>query len=546
MAGYDDTRAKIINTLMGRPNGTEIQPENHQDYALNMLDYIRSLELDANSTLIGIADEDTVPIQPNASNVCYLAGVAQDRTVTFQNFRDYQGEPLSITTGEMQSYFVILLWNKKYWSMQALPTAIVSQAETAYFYYSYTIRQTYPSFEAMEADKSNPIGIDGKYIKQGEIVSVVNDSDKSKNGFYSYTGSGWQFQSAFSFQIENSFDINNDSELNTLLDELHGKVEDGKAKAGYFRGDYEGSPFMVESIPINYTEDTWVQSVRGRFVPVYQGTVDKIKTLARSNTEYNILWRICDKGTWSTWNSMTDAPAIPDTDLSMGLKDGDVSSAYIQMFTRKGGCYSVTGSRTGVVTGTMMVFCDSWGEHGIEQVLFTDASDIEGKIVHDISSSGHVDGEPRIYHRYYDIRQSGGKWGAWKSFTTGGGTTVPLYVAFDFGVLQEKIGSGRTQPDLDAFGLTEDVWAKIRGAEIMVVRDDANERTYIVTGSSDYYISFAYGMSETYEGWEIKQSGNNYIISRHQTQSNTVAMTQEEYDALEEKDDGTFYFIYED
>ena len=58
-----------------------------------------------------------------------------------------------------------------------------------------------------------------------------------------------------------------------------------------------------------------------------------------------------------------------------------------------------------------MVFCDSWGEHGIEQVLFTDASDIEGKIVHDISSSGHVDGEPRIYHRYYDIRQSGGKWG---------------------------------------------------------------------------------------------------------------------------------------
>ena len=126
MAGYDDTRAKIINTLMGRPNGTEIQPENHQDYALNMLDYIRSLELDATSTLIGIADEDTVPIQPNASNVCYLAGVAQDRTVTFQNFRDYQGEPLSITTGEMQSYFVILLWNKKYWSMQALPTAIVS------------------------------------------------------------------------------------------------------------------------------------------------------------------------------------------------------------------------------------------------------------------------------------------------------------------------------------------------------------------------------------------------------------------------------------
>lgn len=315
--------------------------------------------------------------------------------------------------------------------------------------------------------------------------------------------------------------VGDDDGLNTLLDGLHAKGEDGKAKAGFFRGDYEGSPFMVESIPINYTEDTWVQSVRGRFVPVYQGTVDKIKTLTRSNTEYNILWRICDKGTWGTWNSMTDAPAIPDTDLSMGLKDGDVSSAYIQMFTRKGGCYSVTGSRTGVVTGTMMVFCDSWGEHGIEQVLFTDASDIEGKIVHDISSSGHVDGEPRIYHRYYDIRQSGGKWGAWKSFTTGGGTTVPPYVAFDFGVLQEKIGSGRTQPDLDAFGLTEDVWAKIRGAEIMVVRDDANERTYIVTGSSDDYISFSFGLyaSDDYEGYTIRNEGDTYTIIRYRYQS---------------------------
>lgn len=315
--------------------------------------------------------------------------------------------------------------------------------------------------------------------------------------------------------------VGDDDGLNTLLDGLHAKGEDGKEKAGFFRGDYEGSPFMVENIPVAYDTDTWVQSVRGCFVPVYQGTVDKIKTLTRSNTEYNILWRVCEKGTWGTWNSMTDAPAISDTDLSMGLKDGDVSSAYIQMFTRKGGCYSVTGSRTGVVTGTMMVFCDSWGEHGIEQVLFTDASDIEGKIVHDISSSGHVDGEPRIYHRYYDIRQSGGKWGAWKSFTTGDGTTAPPYVAFDFGVLQEKVGSGRTQSDLDAFGLTEDVWAKIRGAEIMVVRDDAHERTYIVSGSSDDYISFSFGLyaSDDYEGYTIRNEGDTYTIIRYRYQS---------------------------
>lgn len=115
-------------------------------------------------------------------------------------------------------------------------------------------------------------------------------------------------------------------------------------------------------------------------------------------------------------------------------------------------------------------------------------------------------------------REAKGRWGAWKTFSMGGGTTEHPYAAFDFSVLQKKIGSGRTQDDLDAFGLTEDVWAEIMGAEIMVVRDDANERTYIVTGSSDYYISFAYGMKEGYEGWEIAYSGDTYTITRSQTQ----------------------------
>ena len=109
-----------------------------------------------------------------------------------------------------------------------------------------------------------------------------------------------------------------------------------------------------------------------------------------------------------------------------------------------------------------------------------------------------------------------GAWGVWERL--GGGTTVLPYVAFDFGVLQKKIGGGRMQSDLDAFGLTEEVWAKIRGAEIMVIRDDLNERTYIVVGSSDNYISFSYGMNEDYEGWEIAYSGDTYTISRHQTQ----------------------------
>lgn len=312
--------------------------------------------------------------------------------------------------------------------------------------------------------------------------------------------------------------VKDDGGLNALLDGLHGSGEAGKQKAGFFRGNYDGSHFTVENVPINYAEDVWLQSVRGRLSPVYTGGADTYEKLTRSSDVYSVLWRVRKNGTWGAWNSLTDAPRVPETDLSMGVKDGDPRSCFETMRTRKGGCYSVTND-AGQVTGIMMVFCDSWGLHGMEQVLLTDVSDLEGGIVHSLSRRPHVDGKPMLYHRFYNMnREAGGRWGAWKTFSMGGGTTEYPYAAFDFSVLQEKIGSGRTQDDLDAFGLTEDVWAEIRGAEIMVVRDDANERTYIVTGSSDYYISFAYGMKEDYEGWEIAYSGDTYTITRSQTQ----------------------------
>lgn len=312
--------------------------------------------------------------------------------------------------------------------------------------------------------------------------------------------------------------VEDDGGLNALLDGLHASGEDGKAKAGFFRGDYDGSPFTVENVPVNYAEDMWLQSVRGRLSPVYAGGADTYKGLTRSSDVYSVLWRVCENGTWGAWNSLTDAPRVPETDLSMGVEDGDRGSCLRAMLTRKGGCYSVVNDM-GMVTGLLMVFCDSWGLHGMEQVLLTDVSDLEGGIVHSLSGRTHVDGKPMLYHRFYDMnREAEGRWGAWKTFSMGGGTTVPAYAAFDFVTLREKIGSGRTQGDLDAFGLTDEVWTGIRAGDIMVVRDDANERTYIVTGSSDYYISFAYGMGEAYEGWEIRSSGDSFTITVGYTQ----------------------------
>lgn len=201
MAGYDDTYQMIISTLMGRPVGTEIQPDSQQAYEINMLNYIRSLELIANGPLIGIAEANTQPIQPNDARACYIAGVAQDRTVTFQNFRNYLGQPIQITNGQMEACLVILIWDTQYWSATQVPTNIISAAEQANFYYNFNVRKTYPSVAAMNADKDNPIGTDGKYINVGDIVSVVNNNNSSENGFYSRIEGGWQFQTGFNFEL---------------------------------------------------------------------------------------------------------------------------------------------------------------------------------------------------------------------------------------------------------------------------------------------------------------------------------------------------------
>lgn len=207
MAGYNDTYNMIISTLMGRLNGTEIRPENHQAFALNMLEYIRSLELLANAPFIGVATPTTQPVQPDDSRACYIAGVAQDRTTTFQNFRDMNGNPISITNGEMEACLVIFVWNAQYWSAETVPTNIISSADQAYFFYNLTIRKTYDSVSAMNADASAPIGNNGKYIKVGEIVSVHNENDPIEDAIYSWEeGSKWQLQMKLSALDSRVFD----------------------------------------------------------------------------------------------------------------------------------------------------------------------------------------------------------------------------------------------------------------------------------------------------------------------------------------------------
>lgn len=257
MAGYDDTYQMIISTLMGRPAGKEIQPDEQQAYEINMLNYIRSLELLANGPLIGIATPTTQPVQPNNARACYISGVAQDRTVTFQNFRNYLGQPIQITNGQMEACLVILIWDTQYWSAETVPTSIISAAENANFYYNYNVKKTYASVAAMDADKNNPIGTDGKYIQIGDIVSVVNPTTPSENGIYSYTGSGWTYQSSYNFQLVQDIGTDGNSamsqNISTLL--LGGAVRNDlylpNKKSN--RVQQAGLPWFVLDAYIDYT-----------------------------------------------------------------------------------------------------------------------------------------------------------------------------------------------------------------------------------------------------------------------------------------------------
>ena len=123
--GYLDTKQKIIETLTGRVAGTQIQPSEHQEFALSLLEYIRSVELISGSTLIGIAERNTAPVQPDTANACYIAACPKGEEIIFENFHGEDGEPIKIGPNEYSAQIVILLWNRQCWSVVLVETNMI-------------------------------------------------------------------------------------------------------------------------------------------------------------------------------------------------------------------------------------------------------------------------------------------------------------------------------------------------------------------------------------------------------------------------------------
>lgn len=166
MLGYQEVRQLIISALMGRPEGTEIQPENHQEFALAMLDYTKQVEQSAGgSVIIGYATPTTEPLEPTGGYASYLSSVSPGQTATYVNFIGENGNPISITAGANTSVIVFLIWNGTYWSANTMNVVVdPTGTETA-----VKIQRDFGMFDAVESVPLS-VGTSGKFVDVNGVV----------------------------------------------------------------------------------------------------------------------------------------------------------------------------------------------------------------------------------------------------------------------------------------------------------------------------------------------------------------------------------------
>lgn len=113
--GYEQIKELISDTLANRPKGTEITPEAHQELEMQLLEYIRSIELTSKSPFVDIADANTDPVQPDDSGACYIAPIYAAQKITFTNFHGQDGQSITVQGAPTSTGVVLLIWNTSYW-----------------------------------------------------------------------------------------------------------------------------------------------------------------------------------------------------------------------------------------------------------------------------------------------------------------------------------------------------------------------------------------------------------------------------------------------
>ncbi len=179
---YEYIQNLIKNTLANKPAGHEITPEEHQNIELALLEYAKDLELLQVGTLIGFADANTVPVQPNGTNAAYLNTMPNSATITFHNFRDINGKQISVTTDNEYAALNILFWNagnknqRNGWSIYTTPIHISAVADLSYIFEQITLQDnvtTNVTCGGITAGTTIPAGTELKQIIMDMIFTYI-------------------------------------------------------------------------------------------------------------------------------------------------------------------------------------------------------------------------------------------------------------------------------------------------------------------------------------------------------------------------------------
>ena len=147
---------------------------------MQLLEYIRSIELSSNAPFIGIASADTDPVQPDDSRVCYIATLSPSERVTFTNFHKQNGSAITITASTFQSCIVFLIWNTAYWESEITTLSSLGKvtSEGGEIFNDY-VNNKANQYGHAEGTNTEATGIQGCH-SEGNTTKAQGDSSHSE------------------------------------------------------------------------------------------------------------------------------------------------------------------------------------------------------------------------------------------------------------------------------------------------------------------------------------------------------------------------------
>lgn len=186
------------------------------------------------------------------------------------------------------------------------------------------IRKAYVSVAAMNADNTTPIGINGKVLRLGQLVTIYDpDSPLSPDtgNIYAFQNPGWKLvghtmpESKF-LRLLQGIDENNSAytdpfvwlgelanwqELSNTLNTLYEKKYTGRCRATVAGVNIEVYQFVQ-----NFAERSYSQVILGNCAP----SADGLQVVLRTVDNFNVLVRYSVMGKWTAWKIFTPRPQV--------------------------------------------------------------------------------------------------------------------------------------------------------------------------------------------------------------------------------------------